>query len=410
MTSDPRAGSVLNCPDVLGSAPCILAVNGGSSSIKFALFRSGELPTRLLSGTVERIGLPGTFLRVAVPNGVEERQPVSSDLGQTVAELIAWLDTRGFLRHVAAVGHRVVHGGPLHFEPCLVTSELVHDLRLAGPLDPNHLPGVITLIDVFDRQLPGVPQVACFDTAFHRDLPLRARTLPIPRRYQAKGLRRFGFHGLSYAYLMAELERLGGPEAAQGRVILAHLGSGASMAAVLDGRCMDTTMGLTPAGGLVMGTRSGDLDPGVLLYLLRTEGLTIDQLDELVNHQSGLIGLSETTSDMRDLLEREDKDVRAAEALELFCYQARKWIGALAAAIGGLDTLVFAGGVGENAPAVRARICDGLEFLGVHLDSARNAANADCISRDASRPWVRVIPVDEEVMIARSVRQILDLG
>jgi acetate kinase len=310
---------------------------------------------------------------------------------------------------VAAVGHRIVHGGPDDFEARLITPDLLGTFRRVGPLDPAHMPGEIALIEAFTRRLGGVPQVACFDTGFHRDLPPRARVLPIPRRYQAEGIRRYGFHGLSYAYLLEELGRLAGEDAARGRVVLAHLGSGASMAAVLEGRCVDTTMGLTPAGGLVMGTRTGDLDPGVLIHLLRTEGLTADGLDDLVNRRSGLLGVSETSSDMRDLLARRASDPRAAEAIDLYCYQSRKWVGALAASLGGLDTLVFSGGVGENAPEARAGICDGLGFLGVTLDPARNGLNADVVSSPDGPCAVRVIRTDEELMIVRTVARLLDL-
>jgi acetate kinase len=222
-------------------------------------------------------------------------------------------------------------------------------------------------------------------------------------------VRRYGFHGLSYAFLMHELARTAGPEAAHGRVVLAHLGSGASMAAVREGKCLDTTMAFTPTAGLVMGTRSGDLDPGLLVYLLRSERLSADQLDELVNRRSGLLGVSEISPDMRDLLAREAADARAADAVALFCYQAKKWLGAIAAALGGVDTLVFAGGIGENAPEVRARICGGLGFLGIQLDAARNTANAAVISADASPATVRVIRTDEELMIVQEVQQLLGL-
>src|ERR1700675_3143087 len=244
---------------------------------------------------------------------------------------------------------------------------------------------------------PGLEQVACFDTAFHRTMPRVATVLPIPRRYESKGVQRYGFHGLSYTYLMAELGRIGDPAAARGRVILAHLGNGASLAAVRDGRCIDTSMGFTPTSGLVMSTRSGDLDPGVVSFLALTESMDAAAFQKMVTHASGLLGVSETSSDIRDLLAREGQDGRAAEAVALFCYQIKKWIGAFAAALGGLDTLVFAGGIGENAPLVRTRICDGLGFLGIALDRPRNAKNAPLISPDAGRVAVRVIRTDEEV-------------
>jgi acetate kinase len=282
--------------------------------------------------------------------------------------------------------------------------EELHDLE---PFDPEHLPEEILLAEAFHRRFPDLLQVACFDTAFHRDMPRVARILPIPRRYDRKGVQRYGFHGLSYSFLMEELERLAGPKAVRGRVILAHLGNGASLAAVQDGKPIDTSMGLTPTAGIPMSTRSGDLDPGITWFLARTEKMSAKKFNEMVNFQSGLLGVSETSSDMRDLLSREKEDSRAAEAVALFCYQVKKWIGAFTAVLGGLDTLIFTGGIGENAPAVRARICDGLEFLGIELEENQNAANAGVISAGDSRVAVRVIRTDEEVMIAKMVCRLL---
>jgi acetate kinase len=287
---------------------------------------------------------------------------------------------------------------------------MVDALRQLSPFDPEHLPEEILLTDAFHRRFPGLPQVACFDTAFHHDMPRVARLLPIPRRFEAQGVRRYGFHGLSYSFLMQELARRAGPAATQGRVILAHLGNGASLAAVRQGKPVDTSMGFTPAAGIPMSTRSGDLDPGLLWYLARVEGMDARGFNTMVNFQSGLLGVSETSSDMRDLLAHEAGDARAAEAVALFCYQLKKWIGAMAAALGGLDTLVFAGGIGEHAPVVRARACDGLGFLGIELEEKLNVAGAEVISKAASRVSVRVIHTDEEWMIARSVCQVLQLA
>jgi acetate kinase len=287
---------------------------------------------------------------------------------------------------------------------------MLRDLQGFSAFDPEHLPAEIQMAEAVRQRFPTLPQVACFDTAFHHDLPRVARLLPIPRRYEAQGVRRYGFHGLSYEFLMGELSRIDGGGAAQGRVILAHLGNGASLAAVLDGKPMDTSMAFTPNAGVPMGTRSGDLDPGVLWYLARTEGLDARQLNEMLTFQSGLLGVSERSSDMRELLAHEAQDVRAAEAIALFCYQISKCIGAYAAVLGGLDTLVFAGGIGENAPAVREQICGGLGFLGIELSRERNATNAPLISSDAGRVRVRVIHTDEELMIARSVMRVLGLG
>jgi acetate kinase len=286
---------------------------------------------------------------------------------------------------------------------------MAEELRLLTPFDPEHMPEEILLTEAFHRRFPDLPQVACFDTAFHHDLPRVAQLLPIPRRYEAQGVRRYGFHGLSYAFLVEELARVAGTEVAQGRVILAHLGNGASLAAVHHGESVDTSMSFTPTAGVPMSTRSGDLDPGLVWYLSRTDKMDAKQFNEMVNFHSGLLGVSETSSDMRDLLKHEAQDVRAAEAVALFCYQVKKWIGAFAAALGGLDTLVFAGGIGENAPPVRARVCEGLRFLGIELEEKQNDANAGVISVAGSPVAVRIIRTDEELMIARSVCRVLDL-
>ena len=392
--------------------PHILTINGGSSSIKFALFEAGDSLRRILGGGIEQIGRPEAVLRV---KGVSEEDTFSrpvpaADHKAAVGSLMDWIESRSGGGPLTAVGHRVVDGGPKYSEPQRITPDMIDELRGLSPFDPDHMPEEILLVEAFQRRFPRLPQVACFDTAFHHDLPRVARLLPIPRRYEAQGVRRYGFHGLSYAFLMEELGRLTGAKAAQGRVILAHLGSGASLAAVRDGRSVDTSMGFTPAAGVPMSTRSGDLDPGLVWYFARTEKMSPKQFNEMVNSQSGLLGISETSSDMRELLEREAHDVRAAEAVAVFCYQVKKWIGAFAAALGGLDTLVFAGGIGERAPTVRARICDGLGFLGIELEENRNAANEGVISTAVSRVAVRVIRTDEERMIAEAVCRVLDLG
>jgi acetate kinase len=338
----------------------ILTINGGSSSIKFALYEAVKPLKCGLHGTVDRIGLSGTNLTFHDADGKPSAscKLAAADHKSAANTLIDWLEKQIDFKSVKGVGHRVVHGMK-HTEPEIVTKKLLDELRRISPNDPDHLPREIELIETFRERHPKLPQVACFDTAFHQTIPRVAKLLPIPRRFDAKGIQRYGFHGLSYAYLMEELARLGDPSAKKGRVILAHLGNGASMAAVRDGKSIDTSMCFTPTAGLVMSTRSGDLDPGLAPYLARTEKMTTQQFYEMVNHKSGLLGVSETSSDMRDLLNHEKMDVRAAEAVTLFCYQAKKWIGAYAAVLGGLDTLVFAGGIGENAPVVRARICEG---------------------------------------------------
>ncbi len=392
--------------------PCVLTINGGSSSIKFALFEVDGSLRRTLAGRIERIGLADATLVATGSNARDNlsRAVDAPDYSAAVVVLVDWLAEHVGSGALTAVGHRVVHGGPRYSEPQRISAEMIADLRRLSPFDPEHLPEEILLTEAFHRRFPHLPQVACFDTAFHHHMPRVAQMLPIPRRYEAKGLRRYGFHGLSYAYLMQELERLAGVKAARGRVILAHLGNGASLAAVREGSSIDTTMAFTPNSGLVMSTRSGDVDPGLVSFLARSEQVSAAQFDRMMHHESGLLGVSETSSDMRDLLGSETQDIRAAEAVALFCYQAKKGIGAYAAALGGLDTLVFAGGIGENAAPVRARICEGLGFLGIELDDSRNAAAADVISTDASKTTVRVIRTDEEVMIARSVCRVLGLA
>ena len=387
----------------------LLTINGGSSSIRFAVY-DGDKTMRLLDGKVDRVGLSGTNLtfKDAAGQSQNSRAIDSSDRRSAVDFLLDWLQTQPVFASVEAVGHRVVHG-MTHSEPERVTPELLDELHRITPYDPDHLPLEIELIEAFRQRHPGLPQVACFDTAFHRTMPRVASLLPIPRRYEAAGVRRYGFHGLSYEFLMEELARFGDPAATKGRVILAHLGSGASLAAVRDGKSIDTSMGFTPTSGLVMSSRSGDLDPGLVSYLARTEQMSASQFAEMVNQASGLLGVSEISSDLRDLLARESGDVRAAEAVALFCYQAKKWIGSFAAALGGLDTLVFAGGIGENSPLIRSRICDQLGFLGIELGEERNTKSAPLISTDGGRVAVRVIRTDEEIMIARSVARVLGL-
>ena len=390
----------------------VLTINSGSSSLRFALFNVFETLPRMLIGKFDRIGLSDARLSFTdlLANRSGERKIDAPNHVACVPPLVELLEKNTGASPVSAIGHRLVHGGQRYRQPLLVDGALLEELRRISAFAPNHLPASIALMEVFAETFPRVPQIACFDTAFHSTLPRVAKLLPIPRRYEAKGVQRYGFHGLSYSFLMQELEAVAGAKAARGLVILAHLGNGASMTAVRERKSMDTSMGFTPAAGLVMSTRSGDLDPGLVAFLGRSEQMTGTQFDRMIHDESGLLGVSETSSDMRDLLAREAVDVRAAEAVELFCYQAKKWLGAFAAALGGLDTLVFAGGIGENSPSIRSRICEGLGFLGMELNEARNSENAAVISTDAARVTVRVIRTDEELMIARSVRRILDPG
>ena len=397
---------------MVASKPLILTINGGSSSIKFALFEAGHSLQRLLAGGIDRIGLAQATFQVQGLSQADSfsRLVTAPDHTVAVGILMDWIKERLGSDALAAVGHRVVQGGPKYSEPQLITDQLIKDVRQLIPFDPEHLPEEILLTEAVRQRFPDLPQVACFDTAFHHDLPRVAQVLPIPRRYEAQGVRRYGFHGLSYEFLMWELTHQAGAEAGRGRVILAHLGNGASLAAVHQGKSVDTSMGFTPTSGLPMSTRSGDLDPGLIWYLAHTEKMSVKQFNEMVTTKSGLLGISETSSDMRDLLDREAQDVRAAEAVALFCYQVMKWIGAFAAVLGGLDTLVFAGGIGENAPLIRQRICDGLGFLGIELNQLRNTQHASLISPDVGRVKVRVIRTDEELMIAKSVARVLNLG
>jgi acetate kinase len=383
----------------------VLTINGGSSSIKFALFTTGGSLRRQVKGKLERIGMSASMLVTEGPRREDNvtRAVSAPDHGKAAALILDWLDANLGGDELAAIGHRVVHGGPDYSEPQRITPAMVAALQKISAFDPQHLPMEIMLIEAFQRRHAAVAQVACFDTAFHHDLPRVAQLLPIPRRYQAKGLRRYGFHGLSYAYLMQELARVNGAQGARGRIVLAHLGNGASLVAMHEGKPLDTSMGFTPAAGVPMSTRSGDLDPGLAGYFARTENMDAEQFDAMVNSQSGLLGVSETSSDMRDLLERETSDVRAAEAVALFCYQVKKCIGSFAAALGGLDTLVFAGGIGESTPVVRARICSGLAFLGLELDATRNMTGEGVISTGKAGVIVRVMQTDEESMIAQMV-------
>jgi acetate kinase len=395
------------------SARFILTINAGSSTIKFALYEAQRPPQRHLHGYLDRIGSTGSTLRfertvpaVASATAADSGRITVPEGQPPVAFLLDWLERTVEMPSVLALGHRLVHGLQ-HAEPQRVSEELLRELRRFSRYDPEHLPRELELIEAFAERYPHVVQVACFDTAFHHDMPRVAQLLPIPRRYQSSQVRRYGFHGLSYAYLLEELRRLQEPAARAGRLILAHLGSGASMCAVRDGRSIDTTMGFTPTSGLPMSTRTGDLDPGLVSFLMRSAHLDVAQFDHLANHESGLLGISDLSADVRELLEREPSDARAAEALALFCYQACKWIGAFAAALGGLEALVFSGGIGENAPVIRARICANLAFLGIELDRERNVANAGLISTAGGAVRVRVIRTDEQWMIANSVQRLL---
>src|SRR5215217_5851805 len=407
-----ESGSASGKVESIVGARRLLTINTGSSSLKAALYRLWEDTTETpeLRAEASRIGGQGGGMRLADGRGetLEECQDDLLDHAAALDALMSRLRDRGLDRDdLAAVGHRIVHGGDRHREPQRVTPGVVADLRALVPIDPNHLPQAIAAIEAVGRAYPAVPQVACFDTAFHSRMPRVARLYALPGRLAEEGIIRYGFHGLSYEYVMEELRRVD-REAYDGRVVVAHLGSGASMAAVRGGVGVDTTMGFTPTGGLVMGTRSGDLDPGVPLFLLEERGMSPTEVSDLLNKQAGLLGVSGRSADMRDLLDREAYDGRAAEAVGLFCYQAKKFLGALAAALGGLDALLFTGGIGEHAAPVRERICEGLGFLGIRLDADRNAAHAPIISSDDASVTVRVVPTDEDLMVARHTRRLIE--
>jgi acetate kinase len=386
----------------------MLTMNRGSASWKCVLYEAGEHEELLVSVTVDQGGNSGGRLKIADSKGAALLDsPVDSGDSKAALEtMLAWLGEHGFLSQLAAAGHRLVQGGPRHTHPQEISPRFLSELKGLVPLDPDHMPEAICGIECIARKFPNLPQVACFDTAFHSSLPKVARMYALPRRLYDQGILRYGFHGLSYEYVMGELQALEG-KLANGRVIIAHLGSGASMAAVKDGKSIDTSMGFTPLEGLVMSARSGDVDPGVLLHLLEHKKMPWKEISTLLNKESGLLGISGTSGDMRILLDKIHQDPRAGEALELFCYRARKYIGAYAAVLGGVDVLVFAGGIGEHAPIVRKRICEGLDFLGIRLDAANNEANAPLISPAAGPTKVRIVKTNEDLMIVRHVRSVL---
>ena len=386
-------------------AGVILTLNGGSSSIKFALFAAQDPLVQIASGAIEGIGTASPRLHIS---GCADTAAVEASDHDRAGELILSAAASQVIgRPLIAIGHRIVHGGPDFVRPQLFEPATLAALRKLSPLDPEHLPNELALVAAAMRRFPGVPHIACFDTAFHHAMPHVAKLLAIPRRYAAAGIIRYGFHGLSYAYLLGEVERLDGSAKARSRIIMAHLGSGASLAAVGGGQPIDTSMGFTTASGVPMGTRCGDIDPGLAAYLERSSGMGIAAFEHMANFESGLLGLSETSADMRVLLANEANDPRAADAVALFCYAVKQRIGAFAATLGGIDMVVFSGGIGANAPVIRARICDGLEFLGIAIDKGHNAAGASIVSPETGTVIVRVMQTDEEIMIARAALELI---
>ena len=373
----------------------VLVINGGSSSLKFSLY-DGETLIQKWSGVISPIGSDTGKLEIINDQHevIVHRSGAFKDLRVAVNEMISWLKDKKQAVLISAIGHRLVQGGPEHRQPELVTDELLKTLAQFIYLAPNHLPDELMAIKTVQAAFPKIPQVVCFDTAFHQPIPSYAKYYALPEKYKAMGLMKYGFHGLSYQYILQELITED-PDVIKKKIIIAHLGNGASMAAIKNGISVDTTMGISPVGGLVMATRSGDLDPGVLLFLLKQGKLTAKQLDELLSKDSGLKAIA-GISDIQELLQAEPTDPKAAEALTVFCYAAKKFIGALATAMGGLDLLVFTGGIGENSAIIRERICNGLEFMGIDLSNPK------------SRVAVRAIPTNEAFMIARLTAELLN--
>jgi acetate kinase len=381
---------------------CVLILNAGSSSVKFALFSADQRPLRHLSGAVEGIGLDQGRFHAKEDVGnvwIDDRRHVSNQ-EEAIELVLSAMERHRAGWRVLAVGHRVVHGGPDCDCPKLVTEELESELKKLIPLAPLHQPHNLAGIAAVRARRPHLPQIACFDTAFHQTLPKVARMTSLPRDIVGHGIRRYGFHGLSYEFIVDELRRKHGAAAMKGRVVVAHLGNGASMAAIKDGRSVETTMGFSTLGGLPMGTRCGDIDPGIVLYLMMEKGLSAEAVQHILYERSGLLGISETSADMQELLSQADRP-QVIEAIAYFSARARSHIGSLAATLGGLDRLVFTGGIGANSPEIRERICEDCEFLGIDLDLGRNHDGAQIISKANSRVHIHAMPTDEEFVVAR---------
>ena len=387
----------------------ILTLNAGSSSLKFALFTASGHPRRLWSGAIDRIGLPGAHFQVSdarrtlvvdEPGRLDDHDAALTRLLSTIASLPGALD-------LVAVGHRFVHGGPECDCPKRVTPTLLARLRRSSGLAPLHMPPNLAGVDAVQAARPDLPQVACFDTSFHHDLPRMARMTALPRAYADDGIRRYGFHGLSYEYIMKSLRKNGVNVDAE-RIIIAHLGNGASMAAIRGGKPIETSMGFSTIAGLPMGTRSGDLDPGILIHLMQEKGMKSGEIADVLYNQSGLLGISGISRNMRELLDSQDE--HAAEAVEYFCYQARLHLARLTGALGGLDRVVFTGGVGENSAEIRGRICAGLGYFGINLDSHANRSGDKVIAKQGACVKVEARATDEEEMIADHVVAHLNAG
>lgn len=387
----------------------ILVINAGSSSIKFSVFEQGA--DRSLSagadGQVEGLGTAARFAVADADGHKLDAAPVrGNDHRAAIAAIHDWFSTQaGGESEFAGIGHRIVHGGSEFYEPTLIDDRVIAALEALIPLAPLHQPHHIAAIRAVATAAPEVPQVACFDTAFHHSQPAVARHFALPRGLTAKGIRRYGFHGISYEYIVSALAEVA-PQSPRGRLVVAHLGNGASLCAIKDGRSIATTMGFTPVDGLVMGTRTGLLDPGVIPYLLRHEGMSLDAVEALIWEKSGLLGVSGVSSDMRELMASDHAEAR--EAIDLFVYRIGRELGAMAAALGGIDALVFTGGIGEHATEIRARVCSDARWLGIVLDAKANETGGACISSPSGAASAWVIPTNENLMVARQTRRLLD--
>ena len=386
----------------------IVAINSGSSSLKFSLFADTDPLQIILSGKITGIGKDDCLFTIANADKQEIlSDPVALESAEKAAELIIqWLQQQSRRYRITGIGHRVVHGGLQFQEPELIDQSFLKELKKLQSLSPLHLPGSISIMTIFLEAFPAVIQVACFDTAFHSMMPFEARHYAIPRNLWTEGIIRYGFHGISCEYIMHRLQQQD-PAVNKKKIIIAHLGSGCSLTAVKEGSSVDTTMGFSPAGGLVMNTRAGDIDPGVIIYLQNKKKLKTEQLNILFNKEAGLKAIAETDHSMEQLLEEEKNDPRSKEAITMFCYYVKKQIGALAAAGGGLDSVVFTGGIGEHAASIRQLICRELDFMGIKVDEKLNEQQAEIISAAESKVQVYVIPANEEMMIAKHVKEYL---
>jgi acetate kinase len=383
----------------------IAAINSGSSSLKFGLFTADTPLNTILNGSIHNIGRIDCQITLEHEGEKEIVNPGAAiyDVEDAALYLVKWLQQRSTTYNVAAIGHRIVHGGLRFSEPEVVDEKFIDELEALVPLAPLHLPAAIAILKVFTSQLHSVVQVACFDTAFHAHMPFEARHYALPRSLWDEGIVRYGFHGLSCEYILHQLQQAD-ERINEKKIIIAHLGAGSSITAIRDGKSIENTMGFSPAGGLVMNTRAGDIDPGVMSYLMKHKKMNADQLESLFNKNAGLEAIAVAGGSMQQLLQDESRDSYAAQAVLLYCYHVKKQVAALTAALGGLDILVFTGGIGENSPVIRQRVCRDLGFLGIELNKALNDRNLENISELPSPVQVFVLPTNEELMIAKHVK------